>query len=857
MALFNKKEKEKPKTDKKEEIKVPSDLVAKTDIEDQNKKEQKQDKKKKKKKKRVISKQEQYLEYQKESEKKLKGKKNDFNRAKYADEILNYDRIFPDGVCEVREGLLYSKTIEFKDMNYQLISEEDQKQIFLKYCELINLFDSNVAFSITIKNKLTDFKELEDQTKIPMKNDKLDLFRQEYNDIINSKIKEGHNIISKRLYLTFSVKATDYNDAKMHLNRIQDEIIKAFDGVYNKRNKSVNTVKVLNGSERIELLDSIVNPEYHGRDYSYENLMKQNMNSKELIATSFTFDDKSTYKAGNRYGRVLYAKNYPKSIKDSIISEITELPIPLTITFHLQGIPQEEALKNLDMNITLMNTQKLNELQKLLPMGGGEEMVSMKLQYNLQDAQDLREELNARNQRMFLATLLIETSGRTEEELADNVFQITSIGRRNSFEFTALDYEQKAGFGSVLPLGFNLLNNSRTLTTTATGIFIPFKAEELFEKTGFYYGLNAITKNLIYLDRRTRINGNGFILGTPGSGKSFGAKREIVNVILNTDDDVIVIDPEAEYGALTSALGGEVVKLSLGSKTHINPLDINFNQDSEDGDPISNKSDYMLSFMELIAGEGYALDGSSKSILDRSIKKVYEPIIAGTSEVMPTLKDLYNVLRKQGDYAYELATILEMYAIGSLDIFSHRSNININNRFTIFDIRDLGESLKPLGLLVTLNHVWNKVVENRKRNKRTWIYIDEIYLLFASKYSSNFLYTLYKRARKYYGIITGITQNVEDMLRDENVRSMLNNAESYVLLFNQASTDRQIVAEALNISENELTYIKNSGKGRGLLITEGEVIPFVDQFPKNTKLYEMMTTDPNEIKKLKEGKKIV
>ena len=474
-------------------------------------------------------------------------------------------------------------------MNYQLISEEDQKQIFLKYCELINLFDSNVAFSITIKNKLTDFKELEDQTKIPMKNDKLDLFRQEYNDIINSKIKEGHNIISKRLYLTFSVKATDYNDAKMHLNRIQDEIIKAFDGVYNKRNKSVNTVKVLNGSERIELLDSIVNPEYHGRDYSYENLMKQNMNSKELIATSFTFDDKSTYKAGNRYGRVLYAKNYPKSIKDSIISEITELPIPLTITFHLQGIPQEEALKNLDMNITLMNTQKLNELQKLLPMGGGEEMVSMKLQYNLQDAQDLREELNARNQRMFLATLLIETSGRTEEELADNVFQITSIGRRNSFEFTALDYEQKAGFGSVLPLGFNLLNNSRTLTTTATGIFIPFKAEELFEKTGFYYGLNAITKNLIYLDRRTRINGNGFILGTPGSGKSFGAKREIVNVILNTDDDVIVIDPEAEYGALTSALGGEVVKLSLGSKTHINPVDINFNQDSEDGDPISNK----------------------------------------------------------------------------------------------------------------------------------------------------------------------------------------------------------------------------------------------------------------------------
>lgn len=855
MAIFKKKEKENIEN-KPEEVKTPSDLVEKAK-EEVNKEAQKAEKKKKKKNKRVISKQEKYIEYQKESEKKLKGKKNDFNRARYADEILNYDRIFPDGVCEVREGLLYSKTIEFKDMNYQLISEEDQKQIFLKYCELINLFDSNVAFSITIKNKLTDFKELESQTKIPMKQDKLDLFREEYNDIINAKIKEGHNVISKRLYLTFSVKAADYNEAKMHLNRIQDEIMKAFDGVYNKRNKSVNTVKVLNGSERIELLDSIVNPEYHGRDYSYENLMKQNMNSKELIATSFTFDDKSTYKAGNRYGRVLYAKNYPKSIKDSIISEITELPIPLTITFHLQGIPQEEAMKNLDMNITLMNTQKLNELQKLLPMGGGEEMVSMKLQYNLQDAQDLREELNARNQRMFLVTLLIETSGRTEEELADNVFQISSIGRRNSFEFTALDYEQKAGFGSVLPLGFNLLNNSRTLTTTATGIFIPFKAEELFEKTGFYYGLNAITKNLIYLDRRKRVNGNGFILGTPGSGKSFGAKREIVNVILNTDDDVIVIDPEAEYGALTSALGGEVVKLSLGSTTHINPLDINFNQDSEDGDPISNKSDYMLSFMELIAGEGYALDGSSKSILDRSIKKVYGPIIAGKTEVMPTLKDLYNVLRSQGDYAYELATILEMYAIGSLDIFSHRSNININNRFTIFDIRDLGESLKPLGLLVTLNHVWNKVVENRKKNKRTWIYIDEIYLLFASRYSSNFLYTLYKRARKYYGIITGITQNVEDMLRDENVRSMLNNAESYVLLFNQASTDRQIVAEALNISENELTYIKNSGKGRGLLITEGEVIPFVDQFPKNTKLYEMMTTDPNEIKKIKEGKKIV
>jgi len=474
-------------------------------------------------------------------------------------------------------------------------------------------------------------------------------------------------------------------------------------------------------------------------------------------------------------------------------------------------------------------------------------MIPYELKYSLAEAEELLDDLQNKNQRMFKATILIFTSADSDEELDENVYQILSTARKNNCKIGYLDYLQEEGLNSTLLLGYNFVEIQRTLTTASTAIFIPFTTQELFQKGGMYYGLNALSRNLIFFDRKTLKNANGFILGTPGSGKSFTAKREMVNVLLNTDDEVMIIDPESEYTSLVKGFGGEVINVSSSSNVNINPLDITMNY-ADDEDPLSLKAEFMLSLCELLIGGRNGLTASEKTIIDRTVKLTYAHHFSSPKRYpVPTLVDFYEVLKKQPEIEAEnIALSLELYVKGSLGVFAKPTNIDINNRLVCYDIKDLGKQLRTMGMLIVLDQIWNRITQNRAIGKRTWIYMDEIYLLFQNEYSANFLFELYKRARKWGAIPTGITQNVEDLLISDLARRMLSNSD-FIIMMNQATTDRLELAQLLNISNQQLGYVTNANAGQGLLFSGDSIIPFIDKFPINTRLYQMMTTKPDEI----------
>lgn len=749
--------------------------------------------------------------------------------------------IFDDGILEMREGF-FSKTLQFLDINYNAAKEEEQLDMFTKYCNLLNYFNSSINIQITINNKQINKNEFEKKMLMPYKDDTLDQYRKELNDNLKSQIKKGNNSTEKEKYITLSLQAKDIYQARNIFNRIENEVIGLL--------KSIGSyAKIMPINKRLEILHNVYRNENIG-EFIYEpKMLKDRLSSiNDMIAPdSFEFK-KDYFIMGDRYARVIFIRKLPSFLNDSLLTELTDLNINIMLSINIKPVDPEKAVKLIKNQITGMESSKIDFQKSSAKSNLYQAFIPFELRNNLKEAEELLDSVISKNQRLFFTNFVIYINEETKDKLDESTETIKDTARKFLCQIGNLNYQQEDGLNSVIPLGINDLYVDRCLTTESTAIFMPFNSQELIEKEGNFYGINAITKNIVSVNRKKLKNSNGFILGSSGAGKSFITKEEILNVLLNTDDDILIIDPEREYSSLVKALGGEVVYISANSKTHLNPFDLNVNY-SDNDEPLTLKSDFLLSICENILGGKTGLSPKAKSILDRCVRITYKDYMQNFDEkLVPTFKNFYKVLKNQKEpEAKDLAVALEIYAEGNLAVFSNKTNININNRLICFDTKDLGKQLKTMGLLITLDVIWNRITINRAKNKYTWIDLDEIYLLFANEYSSNFLFELFKRARKWGAIVTGITQNVEDLLRSDTARSMLSNSE-FILMLNQAPSDRVNLEKLLNLSSAQVTYITNSEPGDGLIKAGKNIIPIKNKFPQETELYSLMTTKIDESK---------
>ena len=583
--------------------------------------------------------------------------------------------------------------------------------------------------------------------------------------------------------------------------------------------------------------------------FNWDWLAPTGLSTKDFIApSSFDFRDRHSFGFGDKFGEVSFYNIIASDLNDRTLADLLSMESSLVVGLHIQAIDQNAAIKNVKRKITELDEMKINEQKKAVRSGYDMDIIPSDLATYGGEAKKLLEDLQSRNERMFLITFLMLNTAPSKKQLNLNVKQAQSIAVQHNCQLVPLDFQQESGMVSCLPLGYNKISIQRGLTTSSTAIFVPFTTQELFQvdKEALYCGLNALSNNMIMVDRKNLKNPNGLILGTPGSGKSFSAKREIANVLLVTDDDVIICDPEGEYFPLVEAFHGQVVKISPTSKNYINPMDINLNYSDEDN-PLSLKSDFILSLCELIVGGRDGLQPIEKTIIDRAVHIIYQPYLNDPRpENVPILQDLYNTLRKQDEKeAKTLATALEIYVTGSLNVFNHRTNVDVNNRLVCYDIKELGKQLKKLGMLIVQDQVWGRVTANREAHKSTRYYIDEFHLLLKEEQTAAYSVEIWKRFRKWGGIPTGITQNVKDLLASQEIENIFENSD-YIYMLNQAAGDREILAKKLGISQHQLSYVTQSGEGEGLLFYGNVILPFVDRFPKDLKLYSIMTTKPTE-----------
>ena len=759
-----------------------------------------------------------------------------------AQDSIPFQRMFPDGICRTNDGA-YSKAIRFSDLNYQLSTNEDKSAIFDGWCEFLNYFDSSIKFQLSFINRTANTDSTERSIVIPLQGDEFDSIRAEYSEMLQNQRSKGNTRLTKMKYLTFSIEAESLKSAKLRLERIETDILGSFKrlGV---------AAEPLNGYDRLETLHGIfhINEPQPFR-FSWDWLAPSGLSVKDFIApSSFEFKNGKYFGMGGAFGAASFLQILAPELNDRMLADFLDMESSLVVTMHVQSVDQVAAIKMIKRKITDLDKSKIEEQKKAVRSGYDMEILPSDLATYGNEAKKLLEDLQSRNERMFLLTFLVLNFGGTKAQLDNNVFQASSIAQKYNCFLTRLDFQQEEGLMSSLPLGLNQIEIQRGLTTSSTAIFIPFTTQELFQngKEALYCGLNALSNNLIMVDRKLLKNPNGLILGTPGSGKSFSAKREIANVFLVTDDDIIICDPESEYGTLVERLNGQVIKISPTSSDFVNPMDLNLNY-SDDENPLSLKSDFILSLCELIVGGKEGLKPVEKTIIDRCVRSVYRPYLNDPiPENMPILGDLYDELRHQDEKeAQYIATALEIYVSGSLNVFNHRTNINIENRVVSFDIKELGKQLKKIGMLIVQDAVWNRVTVNRDARKSTRYYADEFHLLLKEEQTAAYMVEIWKRFRKWGGIPTGLTQNVKDLLSSREVENILENSD-YIYMLNQAAGDRQILAQKLNISPHQLSYVTHSGEGEGLLFYGSTILPFVDHFPKNTELYRLLTTKINE-----------
>ena len=753
--------------------------------------------------------------------------------------------MWPDGVCRVT-GNFYTKTIQFQDINYQLSQNEDKSAIFDAWCDFLNYFDSSIRFQFSFLNLTASMESFEQSIFIPPQNDAFDSIRAEYAEMLQNQLAKGNNGLTKTKFLTFGIEADSIKTAKPRLERIENDILNNF------KRLGVSAA-VLNGLERLRLMHDIFHMDDQNRfQFSWDWLAPSGLSTKDFIApSSFEFKEGRTFRMGKKFGAVSFLQILAPELNDRMLADFLDMESSLIATMHIQSVDQVAAIKTVKRKITDLDKMKIEEQKKAVRAGYDMDIIPSDLATYGTEAKNLLKELQSRNERMFLMTFLLVNTADTKQQLDNNVFQASSIAQKYNCQLVRLDYLQEEGLMSSLPLGFNQVEIQRSLTTSSTAIFIPFTTQELFQSGGeaLYYGLNALSSNLIMVDRKKLKNPNGLILGTPGSGKSFSAKREITNAFLITGDDIAICDPEGEYFPLVQRLGGQVIRISPTSSDYINPMDINLNY-SDDENPLSLKADFILSLCELVVGSRDGLQPVEKTVIDRCVRLIYQPYLnAPCPENIPILGDLYEALLKQDEKeAHHIATALEIYVSGSLNVFNHRTNVDVNNRIVCYDIKELGKQLKKLGMLIVQDQVWGRVTANRAAGKSTRYYMDEFHLLLKEEQTAAYSVEIWKRFRKWGGIPTGITQNVKDLLSSREVENIFENSD-FVYMLNQAGGDRQILAKQLNISPHQLSYVTHSGEGEGLLFYGNVILPFIDRFPKDTELYAVMTTKPNEIKK--------
>ncbi|WP_341873358.1 VirB4-like conjugal transfer ATPase, CD1110 family [Enterococcus faecium] len=766
-----------------------------------------------------------------------------------AQKSIPYREMARDGICRVQDKY-YSKTIRFYDINYQLAQNEDKNAIFENWCDFLNYFDSSIHFQLSFINHHSNMKEFESVIQIKPQHDAFDDVRMEYAQMLKNQLAKGNNGLVRTKYITFGIEAENIREAKPKLERIETDILNNFKvlGV---------SAYPLDGRERLQIMYETLNPEEKVPfSFSFDQVLRSGMGTKDFIApTSFLFKNGKDFMMGNTLGAVSYLQILAPELTDRMLAEFLDMDRNLIVNLHIQSLDQMKAIKLVKSKVTDINRMKIEEQKKAVRSGYDMDIIPSDLNTYGGEAKRLLEDLQSRNERMFLVTIVFLNTAKTKQELDNAVFQTAGIAQKYNCSLRRLDYMQEPGLMSSLPLGLNLIPIKRALTTTSTAIFVPFTTQELFmEGESLYYGLNALSNNMIMVDRKKLKNPNGLILGTPGSGKSFSAKREITNAFFVTQDDIIIGDPEGEYYPLVNALGGQVIHISPTSHDYINPMDINLDY-SDDDNPLGFKSDFILSLCELIMGSRNGIEAEEKSVIDRCLPLVYQKYFEHpVPENMPILGDLYECLRQQKEVqAQRIATALEIYVNGSLKVFNHRTNVELNNRIVCFDIKDLGKQLKKLGMLIVQDQVWNRVTVNRAAHKSTRYYIDEFHLLLKEEQTAAYSVEIWKRFRKWGGIPTGITQNIKDLLASREIENIFENSD-FIYMLNQAAGDRQILAKQLNISPHQLSYVTNSGEGEGLIFYGSTIIPFKDKFDKSLRLYSLMTTKVSDLEEQADGR---
>ena len=757
---------------------------------------------------------------------------------KFVQDIIPVKAIYEDGLFLVGKNK-YSKSYKFLDINYAVASREDKEAMFLEYSELLNSLDTGSTAKITINNRRINKLDFEKNILLKYSGDELDKFRKEYNEMLLVQSKTANEIVQEKI-ITISVYKKSIDEARSYFSRIGADLCNHFGALGSKCIE-------LDAKERLRIAhDFYRTGEETAFTFDIHEHMKLGHDFRDLICPDSAKFKSDYFQIGNRYGKVFFLKSYASYIKDSMVTELTELNKNMMLSIDIIPIPMDEAVKEAENRRLGIETNITNWQRKQNANNNFSAIIPYDMEQQRNESKEFLDDLITRDQRMFLSVLTMVITEESLEKLKVLSDAIEQIAGKNMCQMGTLRYQQLDGLETVLPFGIRKINALRTLTTESLAVFMPFKVQEIRHENGVFYGQNTISKNMIMVDRKQLLNGNSFILGVSGSGKSFTAKQEITSIKLREPDaDIIIVDPEREYSPLVNALGGEVIKISATSDNHINAMDMN----SEYGDgtnPVILKSEFILSLCEQLIGSGN-LGPKQKSIIDRCTASVYRIFQQGNYQgIPPTLQDFREELLKQEEpEAKEIALAIELFTNGSLNTFALNTNVDTSNKLICYDILDLGKQLLPIGMLVVLDSILNRITANRTKGKNTYIFIDEIYLLFQYEYSANFLFTLWKRVRKYGAYATGITQNVEDLLQSHTARTMLANSE-FIIMLNQAYIDRLELGKLLNISDEQMSFITNVGAGEGLMRVGSANVPFVNRFPKNTELYRLMTTKPGE-----------
>ncbi len=765
----------------------------------------------------------------------LKSEKEPFKVPSSVQDTIPIKKIWKDGTFQV--GNKFSRTFRFTDVNYSVAARDDQLAMFLAYCELLNALEIGATTKITINNRRMT-KSSFARNLIQHVDDGLDEYRDEYNSMIMDAAIRGNGILQEK-YITVSVIKKSYEDAKTFFSRVYTELASRFAGLSSKLYEIdvVDRMRVFHDFFRIRQEEN-----YH---FDLKDLMKRGHSFTDAICPDSMTVKSDHIKIGKKYARVLYLQEFPSFLKDSMVSELCDINRNLMLSIDIIPIPTDEAVKEVERKLLGTETEITNWQRKQNKNNNFSAVVPYDLEQQRKESKEFLDDLTSRDQRMMFVTVTLVHVADSKKQLDTDTEALLSVARKHICQFQTLKYQQLDGLNTTLPYGLRKINALRTLTTESAAVFMPFQAQEINHPEGIYCGQNAISKNLLFVNRSSLLNGNGFVLGVSGSGKSFFAKDEIIQLVLRNQGDVIIIDPEREYNRLVRALGGEVINIAADSKNHINAMDME-SEYADSENPVLLKSEFILSLCEQLVGSG-KLSAKEKSLIDRCTQIVYRPFIKrGCTGKVPTLKDFHKELLKQPEpEAKDVALAIELFTDGSLDTFAKPTNVNTESSLICYDIRDLGKALKTVGMLVVLDSIYNRIVRNKKKGRPTYVFIDEIYLLFANEYSSNFLFEQWKRARKHNACYTGISQNIEDLLQSHTARTMLANSE-FITLLNQAATDRIELAKLLGISETQLSYVTNADAGKGLLKCAGNIVPFENHFPKDTKLYKVMTTKPKE-----------